>query len=106
MDNLSEKHKTITEIFKQNDFKTIWIGPLEIPHLSLERGFERGFDIFLPPLSIREKGFDDLGFITLIKNNQAAAPKFRLAVNIPIATNSKDLSKTRGKIMPEKREPK
>lgn len=43
-DSLNESYLTLPQLYKLNGYKTFYYGPLNDPHLPLNRGIERGFD--------------------------------------------------------------
>jgi hypothetical protein len=45
-DTLSPAIPTLSQIFKSNGYTTAWVAPLNDMQLSLEAGFEKGYDVF------------------------------------------------------------
>ena len=42
--NLSDEIKTLTQVLKENSYKTLFFGPQSDPNLPLKRGLGRSFD--------------------------------------------------------------
>jgi arylsulfatase A-like enzyme len=56
---LRKKYVTLAEVLQANGYQTVWNGPLQLSHLSLKDGFERGFKTFLPSPFRNLFTFDD-----------------------------------------------
>ncbi len=55
---LSNEIYTLPELLKEKDYKNIWVAPLWLEFLNLERGFERGFDEFYSSYSNSSQSYE------------------------------------------------
>lgn len=69
---LNEKYLTLAQVFRDNGYQTIYYGTTTDPHLPLDRGIERGFDI------IRQSTINewDKAYSQLIRNSEGNKPTF------------------------------
>jgi len=89
-DPLNENYLTLAQLFKLNGYQTIYYGPINDPHLPLDCGIERGFNII-------NDGFDidkwDEAYSKLIENAEQKKPTFLFlhtySVHEPYLSNSK-----------------
>lgn len=92
-DSINENYLTLAEIFRMEGYQTIYHGPTIDPHLPLNRGIERGFDIIGRHPN---KNFNDNWknvYQRLIENTAQKIPSFfflhTYAVHYPYLTGHK-----------------
>lgn len=68
-EHLPLNFKTFAEIMKEEGYRTVWVGPLDNPHLNLTLGFERGFDEFYSPLWDKHTGYNKTLFSNIFEKN-------------------------------------
>jgi len=86
--SLNRKTSTLTQILKENGYKTVWIGPLDNPWVDISRGAGRGFDekySHLPDTAFFElpEGRKDIAWdnaFAWIKNKDNRHKKFFMAL--------------------------
>ena len=71
INKLDPKTNTMAELFKKNNYKTIYVGPLNNLPLPLDRGLGKGFDTMISSLD-KYSNFKawDKGITQLIENNK------------------------------------